>query len=564
VFESRARRVRGALATRHVLDAAAVGTAAAALGAVGLVALGRPRWTALALTLVGVATGLVVARLRRFSDTDVALFVDARLGSSEVVTSALATTGDASVRMQVESVAVRALGDASARAITPRIFFARHAALPLALLAIAAAPWVVPMRDIPRPPAHSAPRVALPLDELRRVEALKDLAARTDAERARRAALAERARALAERAEKGMDKRDALDALGKLRDSVEGERAEKRTSDAARRAAARALAKSPDLGTAADALRRADLVAFDAEMDRLARALEADARKTALAALDEAREAAIARGDRALAGALDEQQHLLKKRAADSEALRELSRLLGDALPKDVERKLSRLERNTSESSEAIAEAMANAVEGLTKEQRERLAQALAASAAGMQGDAALSKADLDALAKALKSNEGREALRRALKELADGKESTDSAAERALAAAGMAIGAAESRVAGEAAGGDTGGSREEGAGETTGAEANGGGTRGGGDGQHAGSTPPVAGSSFAARAAGTPLGGIPIGPAPGLSPATGATLPARPRTSALETARAHEVGAVERSNVPREYREQVGRYFAP
>jgi len=253
----------------------------------------------------------------------------------------------------------------------------------------------------------------------------------------------------------------------------------------------------------------------------------------------------------------------LKKRAADSEALRELSRLLGDALPKDARRQLARLDRNTSESSEAIAEAMANAVEGLTKEQRERLARTLAASAAAAQGDATLTKADLERLAKALNSNEGREALRRALKDLADGKESTDSAAERALAAAGMAIGVAQAHVAGDAAGSDTHGGQGQAAGDPNGSDMNGD-TRGGGEGWHSGSTAPVAGSSFAARASGTPLGGIPIGLAPGLSPATGSSLPARAHSGALETARTREVGAVERSNVPREYREQVGRYFAP
>ena len=556
--------MRAALAMRRVLDATVAGTLAAALASVALAALGRPPWAALAFALAGVAGGLVVARLRRFSDADVALFVDARLGSLEAVTSALAATLDPSVREQITGVAARALGVARPSAITPRVLFLRHAAIPLAIAAVALAPRLVPAPPPAKPAPQQPARVTVPLDELRRVDALRELAARTEAERARRVALAERARALAENAAKGMEKREALDALGKLRDSVDAERMEKRTSAAARRAAALALAKSPDLGAAADALRRADLVAFDTEMERLARTLEADARKTANAALDEAREAAVARGDDALAGALDEQRRLLNKRAADSEALRELSRLLGDALPKDFGRTLARLDRSSPESAEAIAGAMASAVEGLTKQERERLARALAARASGMQGDRALSKTELEALAKALTSNDGREALRRALKELADGKESTDSAGERALAAASLAIGAAEARIASEAAGGDTGNRHGQSTGESNSGDSNGGTSRGGDVGPHTGSTPAVEGSAFTARATGTPLGGIPIGPAPGLSPATGASLPARPRMGALETARAKEVGAVERSNVPREYREQVGRYFAP
>ncbi|HVW26102.1 MAG TPA: hypothetical protein VHC69_12085 [Polyangiaceae bacterium] len=564
LFDRAARRVRVALGARRVLDAAVVGTAAAAVASVALAALGKPAWPALALALAGACYGAVTAKMRRFGDADVALFVDARLGSGEAVVSALSPVADEAVQEQLASVAARTLSSADRRAVVPRIFFVRHAVLPVALLVVAFAPRFVPAKRPPLKAERPAERVKASLEELRRVEALKDIAARTEAERARRSAIADKARALAERAAKGMAKRDALDALGKLRDSVEAERAENRTNDGARRAAARALAKAPDLHAAADALRRADLVAFDAEMDRLARTLEADARKTAIAALDEAREAAVARGDGELAGALDEQQRLLKRRAADSESLRELSRLLGDALPKDVERKLARLDRSSKES-EAIAEAMASAVEGLTKEERERLARALAARASAMQGENQLSKAELVALANALKAQEAREALRRALKELADGEKSTESAGEEALAAASMAIGVAEARVAGNAGAGDdaNGNGQGQGAGDTNG-DTNGGTNRGGADGPHAGSTPEVAGSSFTSRASGSPLGGVPIGPAPGSSPPIAATLPAREHTAALSAARAGEVGAVERSNVPREYREQVRRYFAP
>jgi hypothetical protein len=59
-------------------------------------------------------------------------------------------------------------------------------------------------------------------------------------------------------------------------------------------------------------------------------------------------------------------------------------------------------------------------------------------------------------------------------------------------------------------------------------------------------------------------MGGIPIGQIPGVSPALPVAVRPLPRAEALEAARPRELGAVERSNVPREYREQVGRYFAP
>jgi hypothetical protein len=561
VFASSARRVRGALAFRFLLGGALAGAVAAVAGAVALVAFGKPAWWALAGVLAGAGSGAVVAQRRRWSDADVALFFDARLASDEVVTSALLGNGDAAFRDRVESVAAGALGDAPRAALTPRVFSRLHAVFPLALALVAAAPRLVPPRVV-RPVAARAPDgVKVKLDELRRVEELKTLGARSDAARTRREALASEAHALAERAAKGMDRRDAQDALGKLRDAVNAERAEKLTSTGARRAAAGALAKRSDMAGAAAALRRADMVAFDAEMDRLARTLETEARRAALAALDDAREAALAHGDDELANTLDEQRRLLRKRAADSEALNKLAGLLGDAVPKDVRQRLARLDRPSPEATEALAEALAEALDGLTPEERERLSRALASQAAGMQDENTLAKADLDELARALKSKDAREALKRAMKELADGEESGASARERALDAAEVAVAAAEARVSGHGAPGDGSG---DGNGSENGSGANGGTSHGGGEGQHGGNTPAVAGSSFTSRAAGAPLGGVPMGVVPGLSPATPVAAVPRPRAEALDAVRAREVGGVERSNVPREYREQVGRYFAP
>jgi hypothetical protein len=353
-----------------------------------------------------------------------------------------------------------------------------------------------------------------------------------------------------------VDRREALDALAKLRDAVNAERAERRITAAGRQAAARALAQHAELNDAANAVGRADLVAFDQEMERLARSLEARSRKEAMAALDAAREAAMARGDDELAGALDEQKRLLKERGAESDALKELSRLLGDVLPKETANRLKHLDRETALSTESLAESLAETLQGLTPEERERVAKALAASASGMQSENRLTKAELEELAKALRSADAREELRRALKALANEDPSEASQRERALAAAELSIATAEGRVA-----------RSDGASEgepgASGDDPNGGVSRGGDPGSHGGTTPAVSGSSFVARAGGTPNGGIPLGEVPGLAAVT-ATGPARARIDALQSAGPRELGAVERSNVPREYRDQVGRYFAP
>ncbi|HEX4335294.1 MAG TPA: hypothetical protein VH062_05235 [Polyangiaceae bacterium] len=574
-FDAIARRVRRALLGRALLDGALGGAIASALVAVALAASGKPVWWAFAAIAAGAAYGVLVAARRRWSDADVALFLDARLGTDEVVTSALARGGDDAFHERVAARAGDVLAGAPRRKLAPRLFFPLHALIPAAALVVVLAPRLVPARPVAiAASAHPPAQVKVKLDELRRVEALAAVAARTDEERARQQALAARARELAAQAEKGIDARDALDGLGKLRDGVNAERAENRTTAAGRQAAAQALARHAETASAADALRRADVVAFDAEMARVARSLETEARKTAAAALDEAREAAMAHGDAALAGALDEQRRLLKQRAADSAALRELSHLLGDALPKDARRELARLDRESG-SMEGLAEALASAAESLTPDERQKLAKAFAAQAAGAQPENALTKAELEKLGRALASKDARDALARALKEMASGNASEESARERALAAAEVAIGLAAGRISGDGNRGPDGTGDGDGKGDGNGhgtgdgnGKGDGNGTgdgngHGGGQGHHAGTTPVVDGSSFIAKAEGTPTGGIPIGIVPGSSPAVAAAAVAA-RSEILGAARSRELGAVEHSNVPREYRDQVGRYFAP
>lgn len=558
LFAARARRVRAALAARLVLDGATAGAAATAAAAVALAALGRPIFGAFAPLGAGIAAATAVAIRRRWSDSDVALFLDARLGSNEAITTAVGSDGDGDVATHVAAMAVQALSPSSARTVRPRILFRVHAVLPLALAVAVLAPRFVPRPAVVAPAPKASQHVRVQLQELKQVDELKRLAARTADEHARREALAGRAKALAERAAKGVDRRDALDALAKLRESVNTERATLRTSAAGREAAARALSQHPETGAAAEALRRADVVAFDREMERIARSLEQRSRKAALTALSRAREAALAQKDGELAEILDEQRRLLKRREEPSEVLRELSRLLGDALPKDRGRALSRLDRQSGTNANNLAEALASAVQGLTKAERERLAEALTQQAAGAQSESVLSKDDLERLAKALASPEGIEALRRELKALSETPASDASLRERALAAIDLAIAGAESRVA---SAGPASANPGEGQGTS---EANGAKDEGGGPGTHGGATPPLAVSSFPARAQGAPLGGIPIGQVPGVSPALPVAVQHLPRREALEAARPRELGAVERSNVPREYREQVGRYFAP
>lgn len=87
----------------------------------------------------------------------------------------------------------------------------------------------------------------------------------------------------------------------------------------------------------------------------------------------------------------------------------------------------------------------------------------------------------------------------------------------------------------------------------------------GGGPGDHKGQTGVVDGPGVKARASG-PINKAPSMPGVTLGRTTGKAGETAniQGTGALGQAAAGELGAVERSDVPEEYREQVGRYFQP
>jgi hypothetical protein len=89
--------------------------------------------------------------------------------------------------------------------------------------------------------------------------------------------------------------------------------------------------------------------------------------------------------------------------------------------------------------------------------------------------------------------------------------------------------------------------------------------TEGGGAGSHKGMTGVVEGGEMRARAEGRlnkgrPMPGLVMGRSAGRAGDTANVV----GQGALGAAAASEIGGVERSDVPEEYREQVGRYFQP
>jgi hypothetical protein len=573
-FESRfaaaAGVVRRALALRHVLDAATAGALAAAIAGGVAWSLRAPWYLVLAVGIAGAALllGAVRAAQRRWSDADVALFLDARLGCNEAVSTALEwRTRATDVTDEIAHAADTALDGTTASAVRPRVTRRVHATLPLLLLALGALAFVPPRDPLPgEAPARDI--VKAKLEGLKKVEPLGAVAQGSKLEQQKLQAIAEAARKLAADAEQGMERKAALDALERLRAQTLAER--KLVPDAARRAgidaAAKALSRHTETAAAARALERADLVALDEELRRLADTLETRSREIAEQALQEAAAAARARGAGDVASALEEQHRLLKKRGADSAAMKELAKLLGDKLGPEGNRQLSRLGRGDPEAAEALAQAMADALKGLSEEERKRVAEALQKNAQGMESGQAMTAEQMKALAKSLSSEAGKAQLEQALKQMASRDPSAEAAREAAVAAALLGISQSQQQLSSGSGNGSEGQGRD---GQPGGAQGpstdpgQGGPSPNGGPAAHHGSTPEVSASSVPARAAGTALGGIPMGRAPGSSPGA-ASRPLKGLGSSPGAVRPGDVAPVTHSDVPKEYRDQVGRYFAP
>src|SRR5438128_1001376 len=87
LFEKWARRVRSRILMRFALSGLAVGLVFAIIPAVVAwqTGFGMLRPFAAVLGLVGVVVGVVLAKRKRWSDTDVALYLDDRLETEETI-----------------------------------------------------------------------------------------------------------------------------------------------------------------------------------------------------------------------------------------------------------------------------------------------------------------------------------------------------------------------------------------------------------------------------------------------------------------------------------------------
>ena len=193
LFASSARSVRARLLTRHALSGAAIGLAVG-LGAATLAwRLGRADLRKEAPIVVGAAgaiAGLVVARKKRWSDVDVALFLDERLATDEAITTAidLRNEDDATdpARAVVLSAAEEALTKKTDKNARPIVFKPVHALLPVAaagLVFVLRAP--MPVHPIlPPTPGVSTIQIA-DIEGLKHVAELTKVDARDEAQRER-------------------------------------------------------------------------------------------------------------------------------------------------------------------------------------------------------------------------------------------------------------------------------------------------------------------------------------------------------------------------------------------
>lgn len=607
VFARWARRVRRRLALELILTGAAAGMA---LGAVGAAAAWQTRhgplrpWMA-GGGLLGAAAGAAAARRRRWSDPNVALFLDGKLGSAEAISTAVElaaaepSTGGAprghtaAGREVVFAHAATALHSATTRQVHVPLWRPWHAGAPLAAAVIGYFSW------LPLPPAP--PTAALPpgvelvrladVAGLERIIQLAEVDARDAEQRDRLQKLADDAKRLREKLRSGVERREAQSEIARLRDAITAERLSLGEGEQRHgmEAALGKLGENPELSRATRALGDRDLVAFDEEVERLANQLEKDARERARRTLEEAIEAAKKAGAPGVARALEEQRALLDRRGKNADKLRTLAEALGEALGDEGREALGDLGRTgSSKDAQRLADSLEKALEKLSPEERKQLAdrlkQRMMQDPAGALGEA-LSEEQMRELARRLETPEGQRQLEDELRRMAQegGPSSEESRRQRALDDAQRGVGEAERQLGGTptplpiagqpgASGSRSGaldqggqqGSPADGAGTQQG-PAHPGHTEGGGPGSHAGQTGAVASGELRSRADarlnhGIPMAGSVIGRAAGRA---GETANVRGE-GALGVVGPQEIGGVERSDVPEEYREQVGRYFQP
>ena len=574
---------------RHVLTGAAIGllVGAGATAALWQTQHGKLRPLGAAAGVLGAAAGFAIARRRRFSDGDVALYLDARLDAGETISTAVELDrkpdeGDDSARAVVISQAARTLASATPKQVRAPMWRPWHAAIPVAAAAIG---WISVTKMPPAPVAHAAPGVdkvqLAKVAGIEKIIALAEMNARDDAQRQRLKKLAEEAKRLRDKLKDGVEKREAQADLAKIRDGIQAEKLS--LGDGQERqgmeSALGKMGEDANLKDAQKALGDRDLVSLDDEMEKLANKLEKGDRQKALKTLEEAAEAAKKNGAPGVAKALEEQKKRLAEQGKKNDKLRALAKELGEGLSEEGKQALRDMGKSGSgKEQQKLADSLEKALGKLTPEERKRLAENLKKKMAEAPDDElgpSPSKKQLREMIEELNTPEGQKRLAEALKKMAEEPPAGSEEGERQKGLDGAENGAGE---AGKQLGagppipietpggpGKPGqGNGGPGKGDPKGQPGSGHSTSGG-PGDHKGITGVIEGNGVEARAStkinkGKPMPGVVLGRSAGKAGETANIA----GSGALGAAARAEIGGVERSDVPEEYREQVGRYFQP
>ncbi|MFZ5889741.1 MAG: hypothetical protein ACOY0T_01620 [Myxococcota bacterium] len=574
-----ARRIHA----RQLLRAALAG---GTLGSVGALAVSYALWFfhvgpwrgfALLGCVAGALVGIVVGMRRRWAASHVALFLDARLGEAELVSSALERAEQTDeVAVSLQRRAQERLRQLPAARLELRSWSRWHA---VALPALAVAVWLalLPTRvavAANTPGSKLVKRSDVP--GLERIEALSNAPnlSSADAERLKR--LAEEARRLRADLARGLTQREAQARIAALRESVgrERERFGDRNERPGLEAAISALEADPAGKRLAKALGDGDLVQFDEEMQRLANQAESASREAVRRAIEEAARAAREKNARKLAEFLDRKRKDFREREANARVLREFAKSLEGKLPPEAQSDAKQFdETGDPEAARRLAEALGKALKGLSEEERERLAEALKSKlGSSEEGLSQMSPDEMQRLLDSLKSRDAQKKLEDALRDLA--KQGSDAERERALDDAERGGAEAERSLGGSpmplpmpGRSGPSEGApgQKSGSGNEKNGSGNGNGNGPSGPGKHDGSTDKVPGNELRSRAnarwlPGAPLAARSLGRAPGRAGETANQV----GVGNLSSRASSEVSAIEGADIPEEYREHVGRYFEP
>jgi hypothetical protein len=609
LFHKEAARVRRVMLLRRGLAGLGFGLLAGGAGAAAAWYLREDALRPLVGAVVaglGALAGVWVAQRRRLSDGELALYLDQKLESEEAITTAFEIAASKDAEPEVQSAlkerATSILREADPKRVRPGFFAWQHAAVPLgvgAVLLFALLP-LPPAPPVPPPAPGTELLKEADVPELERLENLANMPARDDAQRARLDKLADDAKKLREKLRQGAPRREVQAEMSRIDDALAAEKLSLGEGEERKglESAMNKLAESPDLDRARKALGDRDLVEFDKEMQRLANSLEKKDRQRAKQTLEDAAEAAEREGAKDVAKMLKEEKKLLEQREKEAEATKDLADQLQKSLPDQAKQDLEAAKNGDAAAQKRVADQLAKALADMPEEDRKKLADNLKKQIEQAKKDGATKDGpppdtkSLEELAKKLETEEGKKELQKQLEEMAKAEPQQGSEAERQekLEQAQRDLQSAKDRLggtpppggspSGAPSGGKPGGKPGDKPGQKPGPNGNGAngkdptdpnGMNGGGNGPGKNpkgpgtATPKVDAKDFRARAdsdvnAGTPMPGVNMGRT---RARPGETANAQ-GTGALGAVGPDEVNGVSRSDVPEEYREQVGRYFQP